>query len=365
MGPFVVTSKARPVADVTVITVAYGSREWLPACLEALKNQTVQPARVIVVENGSPDGQRIRASELPEGIELIENDINRGFAGANNQAARLVTTRWIALLNPDAFPKPDWIEQLLRASERWPTVRMFGSTQLAYGSDGYLDGAGDAYHAFGLPFRGGYGLPVSELQEEGETFSPCAAAMMIDRELFASLDGFDEHFFCYCEDVDLGFRARLQGEIAIQVHDAVVEHVGYGSSSRWSAFAVYHGTRNRLWTFAKNMPQPWLWILFPLHAAATVALFVASIRRGVAKAYVRGVWDATIGLGRVMRQRRDVQEKRKVPRNAVMRMMAWSPFALFDRKPHIIPHWTRTLSADTKHREPDQHTTESRTFRKD
>lgn len=339
------TSSKAPVADVTVIIVAYASREWLPRCLDALSKQTLKPARVIVVENGSPADTRVTRSDIPAWIDFIEYETNLGFAAANNEAARLADTKWIALLNPDAFAEPDWLAKLFDAAGRWPDAKIFGSTQLAYGRSGILDGAGDGYHAFGLPFRGGYGLPVSYLPEEGETFSACAAAMMINRQLFMDLGGFDEHYFCYCEDVDLGFRARLRGEFAIQVSDAVVKHVGYGSSGRWSPFAVYHGTRNRLWTFAKNMPFPWVWILLPMHAAATIALQFAAIRRGVPLSYFRGLIDGVFGAGPILAQRKAVQAQRGIKRNAIMRVMAWNPFELLGRKPHVIPAWSRGAQA--------------------
>lgn len=335
------TSSTAPVADVTVIIVAFASREWLPRCLDALSKQTVRPARVIVVENGSPAAGRVTRSDIPAWVDFIANETNLGFAGANNQAARLAETRWIALLNPDAFAENNWLARLLDAAHRWPNAKIFGSTQLAYGKSGILDGAGDAYHAFGLPFRGGYGLPESYLPEEGETFSACAAAMMIDRQLFMDLGGFDERFFCYCEDVDLGFRARLRGEIAIQVKDAVVRHVGYGSSGRWSPFATYYGTRNRLWTFAKNMPFPWVWLLLPAHAGATILLQLTSVRRGVFFSYFRGLIDGIFDAGPILKQRKVIQAERRVKRNAIMRAMAWNPFDLLGRKPHVIPEWSR------------------------
>lgn len=330
------TSSASPVADVTVIIVAYSSRAWLPLCLDALSKQTVKPARVIVVENGSPADVRVTRSDIPDWVEFIENETNLGFAAANNQAARLAETRWIALLNPDAFAETKWLAKLLDAARRWPHVKIFGSTQLAYGKSGILDGAGDAYHVFGLPFRGGYGLPISYLPPEGETFSACAAAMMIDRELFMSLGGFDELFFCYCEDVDLGFRARLRGEITIQVKDAVVHHVGYGSSGRWSPFAIYYGTRNRLWTFAKNMPFPWVWILLLAHAGATILLQLTSVRRGVSVSYFRGLIDGIFGAGPVLEQRKAIQAQRLVDRNHIMRAMTWNPLDLLGRRPRVI-----------------------------
>jgi N-acetylglucosaminyl-diphospho-decaprenol L-rhamnosyltransferase len=331
-----VTSSATPVADVTVIIVAYTSREWLPRCLDSLSRQTMRPARVIVVENGSPEGTRVTPADMPPWVNFIENETNLGFAGANNQAARRADTKWIALLNPDAFAEPDWLERLLEASLRHPEVRIFGSTQLSFGKVDVLDGAGDAYHVFGLPFRGGYGLSVRYLPSEGEAFSACAAAMMVERRLFLDLGGFDERFFCYCEDVDFGFRARLQGEISVQVTNAVVSHVGYGSSGRVSGFAVYHGTRNRLWTFVKNMPLPLLLLMTPFHILASLFLFFSYVKYNSHVSYIKGLADGFLGIPMVMQDRSLIHNNKNRKILELIRVMTWSPHALLSRMPKLV-----------------------------
>ena len=331
--------------EIAVVVVAYSSREWISKCLLALSEQTVIPSEVIVVENGSPEGKALRAEDLPSFVKFVKNDINLGFAVANNEAVKLTKARWVAFLNPDAFPEPRWLEELLAATHRWPDARIFGSTQVQHGEEDRLDGAGDAFHVFGLPFRSGFGNARSRLPEEGKTFSACGAAMMIDRSLFEHLGGFDDHYFCYCEDVDLGFRARLLGEEAVQVRNAVVHHVGSASSSRWSAFAVYHGTRNRIWVYFKCMPMPWLWIMLPFNILASAALFVLSIRRGAAIAYLRGILDGVTGLDRVWPKRALLQKGRKAKVNDIMRMMVWNPAVLLTRSPQII---RRTSATDTE-----------------
>ena len=97
----------------------------------------------------------------------------------------------------------------------------------------------------------------------GEIFAPCAAAALYRRAAFLEAGGFDEHFFCYMEDVDLGFRLRLLGYRCGYAPAAIVHHVGSGTTGARSPFTVYHGHRNLVWTYVKNMPTPWFWLYLP------------------------------------------------------------------------------------------------------
>jgi len=299
--------------------------------------QTYPFAEITLVENGSPQGERILADDIPEGVNFIENSENLGFAVANNRAAVGVKSDWLVFLNPDAFAEPDWLENLKVASERYPDVDIFGSTQIDASNPKMLDGAGDVYHIAGIPYRGGYGRPVSEIPEDGDVFAACGAALMIRRELFEKLGGFDERFFCYCEDVDLCFRARLLGARVMQVRNAVVRHVGSASSGVSSAFAVYHGTRNRMWTFFKNMPGLAMWLLLPLHLALTGYQFVGAIKRKVMKAYLKGYWDGLMGLPSLMKERGRIQTARSIGFWALSKDILVNPITLIQRKPFVRP----------------------------
>ena len=299
--------------------------------------QAHQPIDVTLVENGSPEGERVQANDVPEGVNFLENSENLGFAVANNRAAAGLTSDWLVFLNPDAFAEPDWLEKLKAASERYPDTDIFGSTQIDASQPDILDGAGDVYHITGIPYRGGYGCPISEAPEDGDVFAACGAALMIRRELFEELGGFDERFFCYCEDADLCFRARLLGARVMQVRDAVVRHVGSASSGVSSAFAVYHGTRNRMWTFFKNMPGPAMWLILPLHLALTGYQFIGSIKRRVMKAYLKGYWDGLKGIPKLMRERGRIQASRRVGFWALSKDMLKNPITLIQRKPFVRP----------------------------
>ncbi|MGY6661829.1 MAG: glycosyltransferase family 2 protein [Glycocaulis sp.] len=323
------------VADVTILIVAYESAQHWEQLKAALAAQSLRPARILVLENGSQTG-KLTPADMPDGIELVVSDTNLGFAGGNNRVAAMADTRWLVLLNPDAFPAPDWLEQLMAATQRYPHASLFGSTQRAYGHEGVLDGAGDVWHITGIPYRGAYGREMAS-PPDGEIFAPCAAAMMIRRDVFEDLNGFDEDYFCYVEDVDLGARARLAGHTAIHVQNAVVDHVGYGSSGRRSVFATYHGTRNRLWTWMKIMPFPLLVLTAPLHGAMTLALWASAARFGHFALFGRALKDAFKGLPGLWEKRRAVQSARKVAAADFARMLAYSPLDLLTRRPLVRP----------------------------
>lgn len=317
---------------VGVIIVTYNSRAHFARQKAALEAQT-QAYRLLVIDNASATDQRPRAEDFPAGAEIIQMESNTGFAVANNVGVVRLDTPLVALLNPDAFPAPDWLETLVAAAARAPDVAAFGSTQISAEDPAVLDGLGDCYHVFGLPWRGGYGWPRATAVSDGEPFSVCAAAALYRCEAWRAVGGFDETFFCYCEDVDLGFRLRLAGWRSAQVAAAVVHHVGGASSGKRSDFAVYHGARNRLWTFVKNMPGLWFWLLAPAHAAATACLLVRARMQGTQDATLRGLRDALAGLDPVWRARRATQRARAASDVAVLAAMAWSPAAFVRRAP--------------------------------
>ena len=327
-------------ADIAVLIVAYRSRETLPRVLDSLSAQTLAPARILVLENGSPPGEAVDGDLIDGRAELTVSADNLGFAAGNNRLAAKVDQGWIFLLNPDAFPEPDLIERLNEAIARFTDFALFGCTQTADGAPGVLDGIGDVYHFTGVPYRAGYGRR-STPPPDGEVFGPCGAAALIRRDVFEALGGFDEDYFCYVEDVDLAFRARLLGHRCIQLHDARVAHLGYASSGRRSQFATYHGARNRFWTFFKTMPSWLLWVLAPVHLTVTGLLWLSAARFGLFGAFGRAMRDAAAGWPQLMAKRRQLQARRKVSAWRVARMLSWNPLNLLTRKADVRPHRSR------------------------
>ena len=298
--------------SVTVVIVNWNSGELLKECLLSLNKQTIQPCCVLVMDNGSTDGSDCIAEQFP-GIKLHRLKFNYGFAIANNLAFDICTSDYVALLNPDAFPKSDWIEQLLTAAEANPDVAAFGSRQLVHGKKDILDGIGDVYHISGLVWREGFGRPQS-LDDliSRYIFSPCAGAALYSRKSISSVGGFDQDFFCYVEDVDLGFRLRLAGYKSLYVPEAVVSHIGSGTSGgQHSDFSIYYGHRNLVWTFVKNMPGILFWALLPIHILLNILTVIYFIYLGKTGVIIRAKIDAIKGLAAILRKRSSIQNQRK------------------------------------------------------
>lgn len=337
-----VAAKDKTEADgpaVSVVVLAYQSGPLLVRCLDSLAAQTFREFEVILADNGSTDGAPQAALAVHPEVRFLDNGGNLGFAAGINRAAAVAKGRWLALLNPDAFAAPTWLERLMAATEAFPKVKSFGSRQLMDEDTARLDGLGDVMAAAGFPFRGGYLGEDPGPVAPGEAFSACGGAMLVERALFLRMGGFDERLFCYCEDVDFGYRLRLAGEPTIVATDAVVRHVGSASSGGpRSDFAVFHGTRNRLWVFVKNTPPVLFWLTLPLHLAATAMLFVRHAMQGELAAPLRGLKAGVAGLGLALEARREAQAGRKAGSWAIARAMTWNPADLFRRRVVIKPY---------------------------
>jgi GT2 family glycosyltransferase len=311
---------------VAVVIVNLNAGAFLPRALDSLDAQTVRPARTIVVDNASSDGSPEVVRERYPHVELIALDRNAGFAAANNVGVRAAgDCEWVALLNPDAFPEPGWLEALLSAARENPGHTFFGSRMLIAGEPDRIDGLGDSYHVSGLSWRREHGRrnagrPTPDAAVD--TFSACAGAALYRRDVFLDAGGFDESFFCYIEDSDLAFRLRLRGHRCRYVPEAEAHHVGSALAGVESDFTVYHSNRNLVWAWTKNMPSPLLWIYLPAHLLVNALMVLLYALKGQGRVVLAAKRDALRGLPRVLRARAEVQSRRAVSPLELRRSMA-------------------------------------------
>jgi GT2 family glycosyltransferase len=298
-----------PGDRVGVVIVNYNGGAAVLRALAHVGAQTLPPARVVVVDNRSSDGSAGQiAREYPR-VELVDAGSNTGFAGGNNLGIRtLGDCTWIALLNPDAFPEPTWLAELIGAARRRPEYSFFASLLLDDADPELIDGAGDAYHATGLAWRLGHMRKLDETTlAESEVFAPCAAAALYRRIDIEAAGYFDDRWFCYLEDVDLAFRLRLRGGRCLFVPTSRVRHMGSLTTGRESDFTLYHSHRNLVWTWIRNMPGPLVWRNLP-HLIAGTALAVGYYgTRGQLRTLLRAKRDGFAALPWLLRERRRTQ----------------------------------------------------------
>jgi GT2 family glycosyltransferase len=298
-----------------------------------------KPSVAVIIVNhnsGALLGRCLNADDIEQnhsGVQVIHCTENFGFAKGNNLGiAAIGECEWIACLNPDAFPEPDWLEQFLKGAKGHPECHFFGCKLLQADTPKTLDGTGDVYHVSGLAWRRDHGKPDTEgAGEDGEIFAPCAAAALYRRSVLIEAGGFDESFFCYFEDVDLAFRLRLKGYRCYYVSGARVRHVGSAITGRKSDFSVYHGHRNLVWTYFKNMPAPLLWVYLPLHLALNLSSLLVYSFAGRAGVIFRAKWDAVKGLHLAWVARKTIQSHRRASAADLNRAMAKGFGTLFKR----------------------------------
>lgn len=309
---------------VCVIVVNHRAGPLLLKCLGSLAAQTRKPDRVIVMDNASGDPFFTAAQKTHPRFEFVRMEKNAGFAAANNMGVKMADNcGWIALLNPDAYADPKWIETLVSAQEKNKRYTFFASRILSASMPGFIDSAGDVYHVSGKAWSRGHAMRAQGVfTENDEVFGPCAAGAMYRRDVFMGAGGFDESFFLYMEDVDLAFRLRLRGHECLYVADAVVHHEGSASSGKMSDTFVYHSSRNMVWTFMKNMTWPMLAVYLPQFLTLNIASVLAYAVKGRIGAALKGKWDAFMGLPAVIEKRADVHAEMTASPERVKSAMA-------------------------------------------
>lgn len=315
----------------SIIILCWKSNQFISACLESLNNQTDQDFEILLVDNGSPDPiEHLNLTKYSElRIKFFKLKANVGFAAGNNHAAEFAKGKFLILLNADAFPNPDWIKNVREGINKYSNS-FFASNLIMANHPEKHDGKGDAYHFSGLVWRKSNNtLITKKFETEREVFSACGAAAIYPREAFEKVKGFDPDYFSYLEDVDLGFRLRLIGYKCIFLPNAVVKHVGSGSTGVKSDFSVYYGHRNLVWTFIKDMPGVFLWLLLPFHLFVNLAQIFVYILRGQGKITWQAKVDAIKDLPHIIEKRRLVQQARSVPSVHIIRNMDWNPLSPF------------------------------------
>jgi GT2 family glycosyltransferase len=283
-----------PVAEqplVSAIVVNWNGLACLDACLASLLGQTWPALEIIVVDNGSRDGsQELLRSRYGSRITLIESPVNLGFAGGNNLGIRAAKGAYVALLNNDAVADADWISALVRTADADPRVGMCACKILMLDGGGRVDSAGL------LMSPDGIGRGRGRLEVDGEAYArgedaliPSGCAALYRRAMLDEIGLFDEDFFAYCEDADLGLRGRLAGWRCRYVPDAIVHHAYSRSTAPYSPFKAFHVERNRCFVLLKCFPPGAIFASVPFTLARyALQAWGAATRRGAAARLAEG-----------------------------------------------------------------------------
>ena len=247
--------------SISVIVVNHNRRELLRRCLTSLCEQTWTSAEILLVDNGSTDGSvEMATAEFPH-VQVIRNAGNRGFCEANNQGIAAARGDLVALLNNDAEAEPQWLAELARVFDRSANVGMSASKILVHSDPKRIDKAGHLIWLDGHNRGRGTGaLDTGQFDSEEEVLWPDGCAAMYRKSMLDQIGGFDEDFFAYADDAELGLRARIAGWRCIYAPNARVRHhrgatLGVASMRRLALIE-----RNRVLLAVKLFPWSLLWL---------------------------------------------------------------------------------------------------------
>jgi GT2 family glycosyltransferase len=318
---------------VTVVIPTLAADHRLRECIDSLARQTRSDFEVIVVDNSG--GGQAQEQAAGSGVRIIENDRNVGFGTAVNQGIRASSARYVATVNDDAVACPEWLDALVRAIEVRPDVGMCASQVRLFG-EGVLDSAGMLICRDASSRQRGHLRPPEDFPETEEVLLPSGSAALYRRRMLEETGLFDDDFFLYCEDTDLGLRARRAGWKCLYVPSAVVEHHYSHSSGGASPLKAYYVERNRLFVLVKNFPAARV-LLAPLVTAVRYAWHAWFLRQGRGTAakfrqqghstlhmgwlVIKAHLEVLRNWGSLMRKRRAIRESAKITDRVFRRLL--------------------------------------------
>lgn len=322
-----------PRIPVSVLVVNWNGREHLEVCLGSLRDQTLAGVEIVLVDNASTDESLafVRA-RFGEAVRIVALDENRGYAGGLNAGIAAARGRYLLPLNSDTEVAPDCCARLVAAADAHPTTGLFAPKILEFAERGRLDNVGHWLYGDGLSRgRGRLEFDRGQYDAEEEIVLPSGCAVLLRRAMLADIGVFDPDLFAYCDDTDLGLRARLAGWQCRAVPGAIVYHKYSAASAAYSPLKAFLVERNRAWVAIKCLPAPLL-LASPFFTLARLGAqaWGALTHRGAAGQFaathsplaligvlLRAYGAALAGLPAMWRKRRAIQRRRRVS--------AWEP----------------------------------------
>ncbi|HLC38590.1 MAG TPA: glycosyltransferase family 2 protein [Patescibacteria group bacterium] len=292
----------------SIIIVSYNAKNDLAVCLRTIFEFTKTNFEIIVVDNASTDGSgEMVAKKFPK-VKLIENRQNLGFAQANNLGAKIAQSDYLVLLNQDTLVSRDWLLELLapfcqdkKIGIVQPKIKIYRKNQ--------INSTGSLTHFLGFTWAGNCFEPDCGFEKNAEIFSASGCVLAIRRKLWQKLGGFDQDYFMYLEDVDLGWRTRLLGYKIIFAPKSIIYHKYHFSKGDYKYFYL---EKNRLATLFKNYSSVSLLIFSPAIILSEFILLLYFIPKGKLKIKLRGLAAFFASLPKIWQKRKKIQKTRKI-----------------------------------------------------
>lgn len=293
---------------ISVVIPNWNGKQFLAPCLDSLLAQTWPDVEIIIADNASTDGsQAFIEANYPQ-VKLLALDKNYGFTGACNAGMEAATGGIVTLLNNDTEVDPSWLSEVHSAFERYPAAGIVASKMLLFDQRDTFHTAGDVFYTNGTPGNRGVWQKDTDQFAEGPVFSACGGSSAYKKEMLDEVGLLDNDFFFSCEDVDIAWRAHLQGWETIYAPNAVVYH--HLKATGGGTTASFYDGRNFIYVLVKNLPTG-LWRKYRGEIIAkqwAIAMDALKAWRGdAARATLKGQLTGITHIPRLLKKRRAIQ----------------------------------------------------------
>ena len=299
---------------VSIVIPHWNGKRFLHTCLTALRNQTYDDVEIIVADNASVDGSQTYIREHFPEVIIEQLPVNRGFTGACNAGMRVTSGEFVVLLNNDTEVDANWVQVIVDAFARYPDAGSVASKMLLFNQRDRIHTTGDFYRVDGRPVnRGVWEQDRGQYDREEYVFSACGGSSAYRRQMLEDIGLLDDDYFFSCEDVDIGWRAQLQGYKCVYAPNAIVYHEL--SASGAGKTAGFYSMRNTIYVIAKNYPGELLrkyWRQILRFQWAEIKASLRCWRQPTDRAKLRGKLMGVLMLWKLMPNRRHLQRNRRV-----------------------------------------------------
>jgi hypothetical protein len=300
----------RPV--VSIILAPHNGMDHIGPCLASLEKQDFSSFEVIVVDNASTDGTSQYLRETWPWAKTIRSEQNLAYAAGNNLGARHAIGEFLLFLNHDTLVTAPFLTLLVEAMRSNPDIAIAQSRIMMAAEPERVDSVGAYLTRSGMWVHPLRGEPFSDgVRERLDVLGVCGACLMIRREVFFELGGFDDDFVIYFEDADLSLRARLIGHRSVVVPSSVILHWGGVTTGQLpSSFTVFHSFKNRLCLLIKDLSTPDLLLSLPAHLSLCVLGIMAyalRLKPRNALAIASALWWNLRNLSSTLRKRNRIR----------------------------------------------------------
>jgi GT2 family glycosyltransferase len=309
-------SDRRNAENVAVAILNFNGATYLPNCIGSLLRIAQPEFDIYLIDNHSSDNSiKIVHDNFPS-VKIIQNETNLGFGRAYDRAIRDLDYKYIVLLNNDTAVDERWLESLVAVADSDDRIAACGSKILMMKDSSVIDHAGGMLTVIGSGLDlGKFTKDIAAREAPRETGFACGCSLLIRREAYLAVGGFDPYYFMYHEDVDLCWRLRLLGFSVMYVPDSIVYHaLGGGAARAWEDPRIVHlCQKNRLANMIKNLgPARLCWgtVVSCLYDSIRIGRFLLHRRWDLSRSLIRGYVDTIRNMGTLFRRRAIVQSHR-------------------------------------------------------